>query len=32
MYVDVIYFINHETKDYFSEGVGLLNLPVSALN
>ena len=26
-----IHFINHKTKDYFSEGNGLLNLSVSTL-
>ena len=32
MLVGGIYFTNHKTKDYFSEGVGLLNLSVSTLN
>ena len=32
MHVGGIYFINHKTKDYFSEKAGLLNLPVSTLN
>ena len=31
MNVGGIYFINHTTKDYFSEGAGLLNLSVSIL-
>ena len=31
MYVGGIYFINHKTKDYFSEGAALLNLSVSTL-
>ena len=32
MDVGGIYFIDHKTKDYFPEGAGLLNLPVSTLN
>ena len=31
MYVGCIYFINHKTKDYFSEGARLLNLSMSTL-
>ena len=31
MYVSGIYFINHKTKDYFTEGAELLNLSVTTL-
>ena len=31
MHVGGIYFINHKTKTYFTEGAGLLNLSVSTL-
>ena len=31
MHLGGIYFINHTTKDYFPEGVGLLNLSLSTL-
>ena len=31
MHVGGINFINHKTKDYFPEGVGLMNLSVSTL-
>ena len=26
-----VYFINHKTKNYFTQGAGLLNLSVSTL-
>ena len=32
MLVGGIYFINHKTKDYFTEDARLLNLSVSTLN
>ena len=31
MHVGGIYFINHEIKDYFPEGAGLLNTSMSTL-
>ena len=31
MHAGAIYFINHKTKDYFSEGSGLFNLSISIL-
>ena len=31
MHVGLVYFINHKTKEYFAEGVGLLNLSMSTL-